>query len=107
MSHEICELAYKVLDEIPYNEDGISLFEHVCHELDNGTYSGFRFKLVEWTDDGQMMVRFENIGYEPKIWEFRQGCHIYMTDTLCYVEEAVEFMKIMVDYGIVRDGFDE
>ena len=91
----ICENAWRALQEISYDENGVKLFEKICCEMDNGTYGGFNFEIAEITEDGKMMVSFESFGFEPKTYEFRYGCREYMLDTLCYKEEAKYFLELL------------
>lgn len=102
---KITEKAWKALQDIPYNEYGIKIFEEICTKLDNGTYNGFTFKKIGMNGD-KMMVQFKNHGYEPHTWEFLNGMQIYMCDTLCYEDEAKKFLELLKEYDLTGENMN-
>ena len=98
----VCEEAWASLRELPYDEYGIKLFEKICQKMDDdwfGMNYRFKFEKVEVNDKGEMMVKFSNDGgLNNSIWEFYDGCEIYMMDTLCYEEEAQYFLNLLGEY---------
>ena len=96
MSEIICELAWDSIRKLPYDENGVKIFEKIFNSMD----SDIRIKMdVIGLEDDKLMVKFIYDDSRFDVWEFYTGCEIVMCDSLCYPDEAKEFLEYFVKFN--------
>lgn len=87
---DVCKAAWESLRRIPYKESSIKEFERICNAMfDYPIFLEFK----EWRND-EMIVDFEySLANGKKVKEFYDVCELIMVDTLCYEDEAKEFLE--------------
>ena len=92
----VCKLAWDSIRELPYNENGVKKFEKIFNSMDSD--AKIQMNVLGFKDDN-LMVKFIYDGSEYDIWEFYTGCEIIMCDTLCYEDEAKEYLELLQKDG--------
>ena len=100
MSDGVCKFAWDSIRVIPYNEDGVKIFENIYNAMDDDEY--IRLEVIG-IDDGKLMVKFVYDESRFDVWEFYTGCEIVMCDTLCYPDEARDYLRCFVKFISFQD----
>ena len=96
MSADICKVAWNSIRKIPYDESGVELFERIFNSMD----SDVRVRMVVLGfENDDLMVKFVYDEERFDVWEFYTGCEIMMCDSLCYPDEAKEFLDLFVKFS--------
>lgn len=94
MSDNICKFAWDSIRVLPYDENGVEIFEKIFNAMD-----GDKIKLnIIGVNDGKLMVKFIYDDSRFDVWEFYSGCEIVMCDTLCYSDLAREYLNYFVKF---------